>query len=147
MTGIQVTKRTLKTANTDRNKAASPNFALPKRSLNKTYKRKTHGFNSLAPLLWRAGVLAPVATGILARRPVSGAEVLSSVSQHLCGDACWTRETAAREAVESSSCPSPLPAGTPGNTGRGSCPMSPRGKGAQHLWPCISQRRRSLTLT
>lgn len=73
--------------------------------------------------------------------------VLSSVSQHLCGDACWTRETAAREAVESSSCPSPLPAGTPGNTGRGSCPMSPRGKGAQHLWPCISQRRRSLTLT
>lgn len=78
MTGIQVTKRTLKTANTDRNKAASPNLALPKRSLNKTYKRKTHGFNSLAPLLWRAGVLAPVATGILARRPVPGAEVLGA---------------------------------------------------------------------
>lgn len=42
MTGIQVTKRTLKTANTDRNKAASPNFALPSRSLNKTYKTKPH---------------------------------------------------------------------------------------------------------
>lgn len=69
-------KRTLKTANTDRNKAASPNFALPKRSLNKTYKRKTHGFNSVAPLCWRAALLAPVAPGVLAHRPVLGAEGL-----------------------------------------------------------------------
>lgn len=73
-----MTKRTLKTANTDRNKAASPNLALPKRSLNKTYKRETHEFNSLAALLWRAGVLAPVAPGILARRPVLGAEGLGA---------------------------------------------------------------------
>jgi len=99
MTGIQVTKRTLKTANTDRNKAASPNLALPKRSLNKTCKRKTHGFICLAPLLWRAGLLALVA-------PASwlGAEGLGAdrVSQRLCGDAGWARVTAAREAAGSS---------------------------------------------
>lgn len=40
MTGIQVMKRMLNTPKMDKNKAASPNLALPRRSLNRTCRRK-----------------------------------------------------------------------------------------------------------
>lgn len=43
MTGIQVMKRMLNTPKMDKNKAASPNLALPRRSLKRTCQRERGG--------------------------------------------------------------------------------------------------------
>lgn len=50
MTGMQVMKRTLNTPRMDRNKAASPNLALPRSSLNRTCQREEAVRRALDPL-------------------------------------------------------------------------------------------------
>lgn len=52
MTGMQVMKRMLNTPKMDRNKAASPNLALPSSSLNRTCQREEEVRRALEPPWW-----------------------------------------------------------------------------------------------